>query len=195
MEFARKREDMNRIVYLSLLLLLPLRGMAQVERGSSADDYLRFAPLVSVYVMKGCGVDSRSTWKELLVNSALSVATSSAVAYSLKYTVSSERPDHTDDHGFPSGHATFSFVGATVLHKEYGHLSPWVSVAGYGVATGVGVSRVLRDHHTWWQVASGAAIGVLSTELSYWLGDRLTGRGKQLDLAASPVGLSVAYRF
>lgn len=186
----------HRFFWLTLLLLLlSQQGLTQEVRGSAADDYLRFVPLASVYVLKGCGAESRSTWKELLVDNALSLAVSSAATYGMKYTIHSDRPDHSDRHGFPSGHTSFAFMGATVLHKEFGHLSPWVSVAGYGIATSVGVTRVVRNHHTWWQAAGGAAIGVLSTEVGYWLGDKFTGKGRQLDVAASPMGIAVAYRF
>lgn len=66
-----------------------------------------------------------------------------------------------------------AFSGATVLHHEYGHLSPWVSVAGYGVATAVAVDRVARDRHHWYDVAAGAAIGFGCTELCYWASRRL----------------------
>ena len=189
---------------ITLLLVLPTAGWSQTaENGAApaapheteAGDVLRFVPLVGVYVMKGCGVESASTWKRLLVNTATSVAVSSAVTYSMKYSIHSERPDHSDDHGFPSGHTMFAFAGATMLSKEYGHVSPWLSVAGYATATAVAIDRVRCDRHNWLQVSAGAAIGVLGTELGYWLGDRLTGEHSQLSLSATPSGISLCYEF
>ena len=84
-------------------------------------------------------------------------------------------PDGTDNKSFPSGHTAAAFAGAAVLDKEYRKVSPWISVAGYAVATTVAVDRVCRNHHHWHDVAAGAAIGLLSTEAAYWLGDKITG--------------------
>ena len=59
-----------------------------------------------------------------------------------------------------------------MLHKEFGHLSPWISVAVYSVATLTAVDRVCRDRHHWYDACAGAAIGFLSTELTYYVTDR-----------------------
>ena len=159
--------------------------------GDGIDDYLRLVPIVSVYAMKAAGVDSQSSWKRLLVNTAASFAIDAAVTYGLKYSVKSVRPDGTDGHSFPSGHASVAFCGATILHKEFHHISPWISVAGYGVATFTAVDRILRNRHHWGDVVAGAAIGVLSVEAGYWLGDKITGENKKVDLAVCPNGFSL----
>lgn len=89
------------------------------------------------------------------------------------------RPDGSTANSWPSGHTATSFVGATLLHKEYGLTrSPWFSVAGYGAATATGVMRVLNNRHWVSDVMSGAGIGILSTELGYAIGDLLfKGKG------------------
>jgi hypothetical protein len=89
------------------------------------------------------------------------------------------RPDGSTANSWPSGHTATSFVGATILHKEYGLTrSPWYSVAGYGVATATGVMRVLNNRHWISDVMSGAGIGILSAELGYALCDLLfKGKG------------------
>ena len=90
----------------------------------------------------------------------------------IKYTASEMRPDGSTANSWPSGHTATSFVGATILHKEYGLTrSPWFSVAGYGVATATGVMRILNNRHWISDVLSGAGIGIMSTELGYALGD------------------------
>ena len=91
------------------------------------------------------------------------------------------RPDGTDNESFPSGHTAVAFCGATVLHKEYGKTSPWISVAGYTVATITAVDRVRRNRHHWEDVAAGAAIGFLSAQASYWIVDKITGKKKKKD--------------
>ncbi|MCI6551437.1 MAG: phosphatase PAP2 family protein, partial [Prevotella sp.] len=87
------------------------------------------------------------------------------------------------------------FAGATILHKEYRQLSPWISVAGFGVAAFTGVDRVLRNRHHWGDVVAGAAIGVLGTELGYWIGDRITGDRSRYAVGADANGVMVSIRF
>ena len=43
----------------------------------------------------------------------------------LKKVVNEERPDHSDNKSFPSGHAAMAFAAATSLHKEFGKQNPW----------------------------------------------------------------------
>ena len=99
--------------------------------------------------------------------------------YILKHSIHSMRPDGTDNHSFPSGHTAVAFCGATVLHKEYGKISPWISVAGYAVATATALDRVRRNRHHWGDVAAGAAIGYLSAEAGYWIVDKIMGKKKK----------------
>lgn len=90
------------------------------------------------------------------------------------------RPDGSTANSWPSGHTANSFVGATILHKEYGLTrSPWFSVAGYGIATATGVMRVLNNRHWVSDVMSGAGIGIFAGELGYALSD-LIFKGKGL---------------
>lgn len=181
------------VVAVLLAFSLPSVCYAQHKpyHGDGIDDYLRFVPIVSAYAMKAAGVDSRSPWKLLLVNTATSFAIDAAFTYGLKYTVKSTRPDGTDNHSFPSGHTSFAFFGAAILDKEFRRVSPWISVAGYTVAAATAVDRVRRNRHHWADVLAGAAIGVLSVEAGYWLGDKITGWDDDVSLAVSPVGLSL----
>jgi hypothetical protein len=107
----------------------------------------------------------------------------------IKNTAKEMRPDGSTANSWPSGHTATAFVGATLLHKEYGLTrSPWFSVAGYGVATATGVMRVLNNRHWISDVLSGAGIGMVSGELGYALCDLLF-KGKDLlrnDIYGSP---------
>lgn len=47
--------------------------------------------------------------------------------------------------------------------------SPWYSVAGYTIATATAYSRLLNNRHWISDVLAGAGIGILSTELGYWI--------------------------
>ena len=143
------------------------------------DDYTQFFGPVMVVGLKLGGVDGRSDWPRLLASAGLSYAIMAGLVNGIKYSAKEMRPDGSSANSWPSGHTATSFVGATLLHKEYGLTrSPWYSVAGYGVATATGVMRVLNNRHWVSDVMSGAGIGIMSTELGYAIGDLLfKGKG------------------
>jgi hypothetical protein len=141
------------------------------------DDYTQFFGPAMVVGLKLGGVEGRSDWPRLMASAGLSYAIMAAFVNGIKYTAKEMRPDGSTANSWPSGHTATSFVGATLLHKEYGLTrSPWYSVAGYGVATATGVMRVLNNRHWVSDVMSGAGIGILSTELGYAIGDLLFKR-------------------
>ena len=143
------------------------------------DDYSQyFGPALTVG-LKLAGYEGRSDWPRLLASAALSYGLMAGLVNGIKYTAKEMRPDGSQANSWPSGHTATAFVGATLLHKEYGLTrSPWFSVAGYGVATATGVMRVLNNRHWVSDVMSGAGIGIMSTELGYAIGDLLfKGKG------------------
>jgi len=71
----------------------------------------------------------------------------------------------TTDASFPSGHAASSFAAATALAAFYPKASPLV----FGLATGVGLSRVHLGHHFPSDVAVGSLIGIATGTLMAWL--------------------------
>ena len=143
------------------------------------DDYLQFFGPTAVVGLKLAGVEGRSDWPRLMASAALSYGFMAGFVNGIKYTAKEMRPDGSTANSWPSGHTATSFVGATILHKEYGLTrSPWYSVAGYGLATATGVMRVLNNRHWVSDVMSGAGIGILSAELGYAVGDLLfKGKG------------------
>ena len=143
------------------------------------DDYTQFFGPVMTVGLKLAGYEGRSDWPRLLASAGMSYAIMAAFVNGIKYTAKEMRPDGSTANSWPSGHTATSFVGATLLHKEYGLTrSPWWSVAGYGVATATGVMRVLNNRHWISDVMSGAGIGIMSTEVGYALCDLLfKGKG------------------
>lgn len=140
------------------------------------DDYVQYLPMATMFGMKAFGVRSRSSWGRMLVSDAFSAALMATAVNSLKYSCKVMRPDGSTRNSFPSGHTATAFMAATMLHKEYGHLSPWVSVGGYTVATLTGVSRQLNNRHWVSDVMVGAGIGILATELGYFFADLIYKR-------------------
>ena len=136
------------------------------------DDYTQFFGPAMVVGLKLGGYEGRSDWPRLLASAGMSYAIMTVLVNGIKYSAKEMRPDGSTANSWPSGHTATSFVGATLLHKEYGLTrSPWWSVAGYGVATATGVMRVLNNRHWISDVMSGAGIGIMSTELGYALCD------------------------
>ena len=136
------------------------------------DDYTQFFGPAMVVGLKLGGYEGRSDWPRLLASAGMSYAIMAGFVNGIKYTAKEMRPDGSTANSWPSGHTATAFVGASLLHKEYGLTrSPWWSVAGYGVATATGVMRILNNRHWISDVMSGAGIGIMSTELGYALCD------------------------
>ena len=141
---------------------------------SEIDNYTQFSGIALTAGLKMAGVEGRSSWPRLFASSLASYGVMAAFVNSIKYTTSEMRPDGSTRNSWPSGHTATAFVGATILHKEYGLTrSPWYSIGGYTLATATGVMRVLNNRHWISDVLSGAGIGILSTELAYGICDLL----------------------
>lgn len=148
----------------------------------AADDYTQYAPAAVVLGLKACGYEGRTGWGQMLVSDAFSIAIMTGVTQGVKYSVRRMRPDDSRRNSFPSGHTGTSFLTATMLHKEYGWRSPWWSIGGYTVAAFTGVSRILNNKHWMSDITAGAAIGIGSVHLGYYLSD-LIFKGKYINPA------------
>ena len=139
-------------------------------------DFLQYSPAAILYVMKAFGVEGRSDWPRMITADIASVAVMNLITRPTKHILKRERPDGRAFNSYPSGHTATAFMAAQMLHKEYGEtLSPWISVAGYGIAATTGIFRVIANRHWCSDVLGGAAIGIFSTELAYELTDILFG--------------------
>ena len=142
------------------------------------DDITQYAPAAVLLGMKACGYESRTKWTGMLVSDAFSMGIMVVTVRGVKYIAGRERPNGSN-HSFPSGHTATSFMTATMLHKEYGWRSPWFSIGGYTVAALTGVSRIMNNMHWMSDVVAGAAIGIGSVHLGYFITDRIF-QGKHL---------------
>lgn len=171
---------------------------------TSADDYIRYAPFVAFYGLDLIGVKGKHNFVDktgVLVLSGIFVAGSVKV---LKKWTDKERPDHSDQVSFPSGHAAIAFAGAELINQEYGDISPWYSVAGYTVASATAVLRVYNNAHWFSDVVAGAGVGILSTKLAYLVYPpikRLVSGNKNVNFTMVPsyqngaVGIAIAGKF
>lgn len=144
------------ILLACFLLTVAVATQAQSrKRVKTSTDVLMFAAPVAGFVGSLVIGDYQGT-KQIV----FSGATSLAATYLLKYTVKKERPDHSDNHSFPSAHTSISFQGASFLQRRYGW--KWGAPA-YLLSAYVGWGRTYAKKHDWWDVAAGAAIGTAST--------------------------------
>lgn len=142
-------------------------------------DYMMISlPAVAMWSMRLAGVEGRSeSHLEALSAQGLSVALALGISTAGKEMIARKRPDGSPGGSFPSRHTASTFAIAAVVDAEYGDRYPWLSALSYGVATGVGISRIGSDRHWASDVVTGAGEGLFSTYIGYLLNDFLWGRG------------------
>lgn len=143
-----------------------INGEIGIHSCKPVDDILQYAPLAGYVCLDYIGVPSRRSLTDRAVVGVTAVIIYAAVTNTVKYTVREPRPTGSKRNSFPSGHTGTAFLGAELLRQEYG---PWAGLAGYAVATGVGVMRILNGSHWLNDVLAGAGIGILSAQAGEWL--------------------------
>ena len=189
-------------------LFVPLRGVLQTlthrdfnrlpgpyrENNHYWGDYgLALSPLAATWVMKAFGVKSRSTTRRMLTANGFALGLTVGLSQILHWSVTEVRPDGSDTHSLPSIHASLAYMGATILSREYGHISPWITIGGYAAATGTQMLRIGHNAHWMNDIFMGAGIGVVSTQLAYFLTDRIIGEKGIRRMPLSPTELAQLY--
>lgn len=77
----------------------------------------------------------------------------------IKFATGRQRPDASNHHSFPSGHASVTFATATVIER---HLGWRRSILGYTIASYVAASRLHDNRHYLSDVVFGAAVGSIA---------------------------------
>ena len=134
-------------------------------------------------------------WPRFIVNTGTSVVAAYGVKSVLKKVVKEERPDHSDNQSFPSGHASMAFAAARSIDKEFRKDNIWIPIAGYAAATAVGIERIANKRHHWYDVVAGAAVGYGASELTWWLSDICFGKGSNVAVGSSGNTVDVAVRW
>ena len=132
-------------------------------------------PLVTTWTLKMLGVKSRSTTRRMLTANTLAIILAGGSVEGLKLCVNETRPNGKDNHSFPSGHTALAYASATILEREYGHISPWITVGGYTAATATEWLRLRHNAHYINDIFIGAGIGIIATNLAYFLTDQIYG--------------------
>jgi membrane-associated phospholipid phosphatase len=131
------------------------------------DDYMPLLPIAAVYGLNLIGVRGKNRFVDRTVLLIKTEVINEVLTFSLKQITNVQRPDHSTNNSFPSGHTSLAFSAATFMAREYGGRSVWYSVGAYTVATGVGVLRVMNNRHWISDVFVGAGIGIFSAQVAY----------------------------
>ena len=152
------------IILLALVLLLDAPVVESASNTEKAGDVLFVLLPVTGFATAFIKHD-----REGQAQFVKAFAANAIVTFGLKATIDKTRPDGDCCDSFPSGHASFAFMGATFLQRRYGRK---YGIPAYAAASFVAYSRVESDRHFVEDVIAGAAIGFLS---SYYFTTRFPG--------------------
>ena len=153
---------MKRLLFTLLTFVLSIALFAQEIEITGARKAVRTTGDVGAVLLPVAGLTAvllQKDWQGLK-QGVFSGVTTLGVTYALKYIVKNERPDHSDNHSFPSMHTSTSFAAAAFIQRRYGW--QW-GLPSYILSTYVGWTRVYGKKHDWWDVAAGAVIGAGSS--------------------------------
>jgi membrane-associated phospholipid phosphatase len=136
---------------------------------TSADNYLQFVPVAQIYLGKTFGFKPKNNFKQQTINIIVANVIMGTVVYATKNSTKEERPDHSDNLSFPSGHTATAFTNAALLYYEYKDSNVWYASSGFLFATATGILRIANNKHYTSDVLAGAGIGLASgLVVSYW---------------------------
>ena len=111
------------LIVLLISGIIPNQAQTQINN-STINDVAQHLPMASVLVLKACGMGSNEAWATTLTTCAATYLIGTGATWALKQTTNELRPDGSDRHSLPSGHAMYAFAGATVLRHECGKKYP-----------------------------------------------------------------------
>jgi hypothetical protein len=136
---------------------------------TSADNFIQFAPVAQIYLGKTFGFQPKNDFQHQTINIIVANVIMGTVVFATKNISNQERPDHSDNLSFPSGHTALAFTNAALLYYEYKDSNLWYASSGFLFATATGVLRIANNKHYTSDVLAGAGIGLASGLIvSYW---------------------------
>jgi hypothetical protein len=133
------------------------------------DNYLPYVPTALVYGLNFAGIKGKNNFVDRSAIFVMSNVIMGGAVFATKHLTQEWRPDRSDHLSFPSGHTATAFVAAEFMRREYEDVSIWYGVAGYAVAVTTGYLRLYNNKHWFSDVVAGAGVGILSTDLAYYI--------------------------
>jgi membrane-associated phospholipid phosphatase len=173
-----------------------------VDNAKQRSDDLRalsnFGMLGTAVAVPGRGHPWLSRIKRLLVEEAGVIAASSVTSL-MQRSISRERPDQSDNHGFPSGHSTraFAYAGMSTRNLDAMEMPDGARIPlkglFYTLAAGTAWARVEGERHYPSDVLAGASVGNF---MSLFVHDAFLGKdeGASLGVQVDPQSREVQLR-
>lgn len=169
------------------------------------DNYLQYGPAAMVYGLNLVGIKGKHNFIDRTMIYGISNAILGATVMTTKKFTREWRPDGSNQMSFPSGHTATAFAAAEFMRREYQDVSVWYGVAGYAMAATTGYMRMYNNRHWFGDVVAGAGVGILSTDLAYFLYPKMksifTGKKDNGETLVTPtyqngaVGLCLVHSF
>ncbi|MCF0212336.1 MAG: phosphatase PAP2 family protein [Bacteroidales bacterium] len=163
----------------------PLQGQP-----THIDNYLQYAPVVSLFALKICGVPSRDDYLPLAALTAEAYLCMALLTNAGKYGFGILRPDGSAHNSFPSGHTATAFCGAELMRIEYHKVSPWIGVGAYSLATLTGLMRIYNNRHWTADVLAGAGVGILSAQIANYINGLIFRPKRDTPSSYSPLSIN-----
>ncbi|UYQ94071.1 phosphatase PAP2 family protein [Chitinophaga horti] len=141
----------------------------ELPRRTKIDNVLQFTPAAGAFLLDVAGVKGKNNLRDRAMIFGMSMAIMNATVFTTKRLTQQHRPDGSNFSSFPSGHTANAFAGAELLRREFSEVSPLYGIAGYAVAATTGYMRIRNNKHWFSDVVAGAGVGILSTDLAYYL--------------------------
>lgn len=161
----------------------------------------KYTIVVAPFAYKALGGKTTSSWQRIATSNAVSAVALIGTIGGLKLAIDRTRPDGSDDRSFPSGHAGWTYMGASIIDYEAGWRSPLYSIGAYSIAAAISASRVIKKKHYPADVFAGAAIGISISRIGYFLNDWIIGKSMPTFTPISPsnsrlqIGMSTTLLF
>jgi membrane-associated phospholipid phosphatase len=172
----------------SALALAPVATPA-----AASDKSWSTASTIGVGVLAGwsIGVPAVTGDGKGALQAAGSIGAAYAVSAGLKEVFPEDRPDHSDNRSFPSGHTAAAFGAAASILERRG---AGEGIPAFALATFVGVARVKAHQHHWYDAVAGAAIGTASgLLLTHPLADRRIALAPWIDSTGGGATVEMAF--
>jgi len=144
-------------------------GQPTNSNGHRVEDFLQYTPAYSVFALNAIGVKSQHKMFDRLALYGISNTIMSHTVAKMKSAFGKLRPDGSNNRSFPSGHTATAFQAAEFMRLEYKNESPIYGIAAYAAAATTGALRIYHNSHWFSDVVAGAGIGILSTQLTYFV--------------------------
>jgi hypothetical protein len=171
--FRLKNQIVPSALIVTGLVLLPpdLKQKLQdaiPRTDTQVDDYLQWAPVGVMYVSDIFTDKHKNNLFNQTKYLSISLLATAGITQIVKKLTHVTRPNG-GSLSFPSGHTSNAFASATVLFHEYRDYNIFIAGSGYIFSAATGVLRVTNNAHWVPDVLVGAGIGIIVTNLVYYI--------------------------